>query len=302
MTALLTPTRPTSVSDSIPTGRDGLPVACGGPSEVDATGAVARMRELLVRAADGDEAAAGEALATFDALDIYLQDGNLLPAPWRTAKAWQADASPVEVGGPDGDWFLFDDESSTVTTVRVVSPEIPVQPPQAMLPAPASHLIPAAPAVSTTTPTAGTPLAEVQDWIRQRLDDGVRCVACDQFAKVYPRNIYATLAKHLIAMWQKGGPERRFLSLSKDLNQGGGDMGKMRYWGLVEEEKTVFPDTGEQGYWRLTDLGVKFVRGEITLPKYAYVYDGVCLRLDGPQVSIREALGKKFDYAALMAN
>lgn len=291
MTALLSPAHP--IPASAPSAES--------LREVTATDAVSALHGALARAAEGDVTAAAEALSLFEGLDAYLREGNLLPEPWRNAKQWQADpvAQPVE---PDGDWFLFEDEISTAATVRVVSPEIPAQPPTAMLPAPASHLIPAAPLASTTTPAAGTPLAEVQDWTRQRLDDGVRCVACDQFAKVYRRNIYATLAKHMITMWQKGGPDRRFLSLSKDLKQGGGDMGKMRYWGLVEEEKTVFPDTGEQGYWRLTDLGVKFVCGEVTLPKYAYVYDGVCLRLDGPQVSIREALGKKFDYTALMAN
>lgn len=264
-----------------------------------ASEAVDTLRDALTRAADGDQSAAAEAAALFEALDAYLRETNPLPAQWRSSAGWHSDTDP-ETGPGSVQMSFFDEEPSTTGPV-VVAPEVPVQPAMAMLPSPGTQSIPVAPVASAATPTAGTSLADVQDWLRQRLDDGARCPACDQFAKVYRRNIYATLAKHLISMWTMGGPHRRFLSLSQDLSQGGGDMGKMRYWGLVEEESTVLGENGRQGYWRLTTLGVDFVLGRVTLPKYAYIYDGVCLRLDGPQVAISDALGKKFNYAALMA-
>jgi hypothetical protein len=44
-----------------------------------------------------------------------------------------------------------------------------------------------------------------------------------------------------------------------------------------------------------------FVLGESTVPKYAYVYDGRLLKLDGGEyVTIRDALGTKFHYRDLM--
>lgn len=265
-----------------------------------ASEAVDTLRDALTRAADGDQSAAAEAAALFEALDAYLRETNPLPSQWRSSAGWHSNTEPETITESVQMSFFDDQQAPVVPAPIVVAPEVPVQPAVAMLPSPGTQSIPTAPVASATTPTAGTPLSDVQDWLRQRLDDGVRCPACDQFAKVYRRNIYATLAKHLISMWTMGGPHRRFLSLSQDLNQGGGDMGKMRYWGLVDEESTVLGENGRQGYWRLTTLGVDFVLGRVTLPKYAYIYDGVCLRLDGPQVSIGDALGKKFNYAALM--
>ena len=52
--------------------------------------------------------------------------------------------------------------------------------------------------------------------------------------------------------------------------------------------------------WRVTSLGKRFVLGEVTVPGRAEVYNGMCLRTYGPEVSIVTALGDKFNYAELM--
>jgi hypothetical protein len=51
----------------------------------------------------------------------------------------------------------------------------------------------------------------------------------------------------------------------------------------------------------VTRLGARFVRGEIRIAKYARVYNGRCLGLEGEPVDIRDALGTQFNYSELMA-
>lgn len=75
----------------------------------------------------------------------------------------------------------------------------------------------------------------------------------------------------------------------------------MVHWGLIEEEPIVRPDGGRAGWWRITPFGQQFVLGNSTVPKYARLYDGRCLGLEGVPVTIRDCLGTKFNYADLMA-
>jgi hypothetical protein len=83
-----------------------------------------------------------------------------------------------------------------------------------------------------------------------------------------------------------------------------GDHAKLRYWGLIEESREVVPDHGRtSGWWRITELGEQFVKCEVDVPRHALIYDGRLLRLDADQgrITIRTALGKRFDYQTLMS-
>jgi len=77
--------------------------------------------------------------------------------------------------------------------------------------------------------------------------------------------------------------------------------GKLAYWGLVEESLTPRDDGGRAGWWRVTTKGQLFVSGQITVPSHARVYNGNALNLIGTAVSIKDALGSKFNYNELMA-
>jgi hypothetical protein len=86
----------------------------------------------------------------------------------------------------------------------------------------------------------------------------------------------------------------------------GGDYAKLRYWRLIEE-RPGGPDEGRDtrnsGYWRLTSLGGAFVRREVKVPKYVFLYDGfpvVLSDVDNPNVSIEQCLSKQFKYSDLM--
>lgn len=146
-------------------------------------------------------------------------------------------------------------------------------------------------------------LAEARAILRTLVDDGHPCPCCTQLAKVYRRKIHSTMARELIRMAQMGGLyERRFIHVVTLAKQHSPDLVKCRYWGLIERDDAKREDGSDRtGWWRLTTAGLEFVSGDATVPKYARLYDGRCLGLTGDQVSIRDALGKRFKYDELMA-
>jgi len=145
----------------------------------------------------------------------------------------------------------------------------------------------------------GMTLGEARDWLRERIEDGEECPCCRQFAKVYRRRLYATMAHELILCWRAGGTDWFYLP---DTIQRGGDVAKCRYWGLMQEAEGVRDDgSSRHGWWRVTDVGQRFVRGQTSVMSHARIYDGRCLGLVGEPITIQEALGQRFDYAELMA-
>lgn len=143
-------------------------------------------------------------------------------------------------------------------------------------------------------------IAQAKDWLRRRVDDGERCPVCTQYAKVYRRAIHATMARTLILAYQTHGQDWFHLATLTKTTGRGGEEGKLRYWGLLEEETERRPDGGRSGWWRVTDDGAAFVERRRTVQKYARIYDGRCLGLDGDLIGIKDALGKKFNYDDLM--
>lgn len=150
-----------------------------------------------------------------------------------------------------------------------------------------------------TTFASNVLLVQAKAWLRARIDEGARCPCCNQFAKVYKRKINSAMAKALIQFYRAGGTTQ-FIHGPTLLGGARADEGKLRYWGLLEEETERRPDGGRAGYWRVTPVGELFVQGKSTVYKYARVYDGRCLGLVGDQVTIKDALADKFDYAELM--
>lgn len=143
-------------------------------------------------------------------------------------------------------------------------------------------------------------LAQVRNWLLSKADDGAECPVCKQYVKVYRRKITSSMAYALIEMYRAGGKD--WVHLASVLTGARADEAKLAYWGLIEEEKILRPDGGRAGYWRVTDLGELFLRGNLKLPKYARVYNKRVLGLDATeQATIRDALGTKFDYSELMA-
>lgn len=148
--------------------------------------------------------------------------------------------------------------------------------------------------------TADMRLDDAQDELRKLIDDGHECPCCTQFAKVYTRKLNAGMARSLIVMYRAARLDWQHIPTT--VGGRSREEGKLRYWGLVEEETTLHrPDGGRAGYWRVTATGEEFVKLTLAMPSHAKVYDGRCLGLIGDPVSIRQALGSAFDYEELMS-
>ena len=143
-------------------------------------------------------------------------------------------------------------------------------------------------------------IAQAKHWLRQRLDEGADCPVCTQRVQVYRRKVNSGMARSLIEMYRVGGLD--WVHVPTQIGARSREEGKLAYWGLVEEERERRPDGGRAGYWRVTPYGELFIRRGVTIPKYARIFNGKVLGLDTTeQVSIKDALGTKFDYNELMA-
>lgn len=150
-------------------------------------------------------------------------------------------------------------------------------------------------------PVMESPLFEVKEWLEEQLDNGgAECPCCGQYARRYRRKLNSNMAASLIKAWCVAGDE--WFHAPTVLGRNDGELAKLRYWGLVEEERRARPDGGRAGWWRVTPQGKIYVKGHTSVPAHALIYDGQLLRLDASsgRVTIHDALGDKFSYRELM--
>ena len=161
-------------------------------------------------------------------------------------------------------------------------------------------------------------LEEAQDWLRKRLDEGAKCPCCKQHAKIYKRKLNSGMAASLIAfakVTQQTQPKDGWLKVPDDFVQttklvtvlANREYNKLKHWGLLEgqtPDQSLEADTPYSGMWRITELGLKFVRGDAKVARHVYLYDN--RQMKGPttgtveEIDIKQALGDKFNYVELM--
>lgn len=133
--------------------------------------------------------------------------------------------------------------------------------------------------------------------------EGVDCHNCGKFAKARAQVVDKTQALGLILMagdlGRAPGGWVHFPSLpaiflrSKTLSQ-------TRHWRLIEKQANKDLTIPSSGWWRLTTDGMRFVLEGAAIMKTAWVYNDHVLEYEGPPVTIRESLGRKVDYEALL--
>ena len=154
-------------------------------------------------------------------------------------------------------------------------------------------------------PTDLSTLLESKNWLRARLEDGVDCPCCGQFAKIYKRKLNSSMARGLIVLVKLN--RRDPIHIPSVFTEyrvcASNDGALLRHWNLIEEIPGVRDDGSTRvGYYIVTDLGRKFAAGKVRVPAYAYIYNSDLLRLDDEEtVDIRGALGERFHYEELMS-
>jgi hypothetical protein len=145
-------------------------------------------------------------------------------------------------------------------------------------------------------------IAAARKVLEDLLEKGVICPTCGQNARIWRRQIHASMAHALIVVWQEAGTNKWVRVPDLLTHRQNADFAKLAHWGLIEEEIELRrEDGGKAGVWRVTSLGERYMLGHVALPKYARVYAGGLLGFFGETRTIRQALGKKFDYDELMA-
>lgn len=149
-------------------------------------------------------------------------------------------------------------------------------------------------------------IREAKKFIKGNIYEGVECPCCGQFAKAYKRKLYKTQALSLISLYNlSGGNTDKYFHV-KDIEasfrgSGGGDMAKLRFWGLIQEmEKESDESKRTSGMWRITRKGVLFVTDEMMVLSHVVIYNQKPYGFDGDHISIRDALGEEFNYQELM--
>lgn len=134
--------------------------------------------------------------------------------------------------------------------------------------------------------------------------EGAHCPVCGQYAKVYKRSLNATMARFLIWLvceHERGWAWRDFHDAPvMQSRPGGGDWGKLLHWGMIQNAPTVSRTVKTSALYRPTALGVEFVHGRANVAAHVFLYDNKPMGWATETVTIHEALGKDFDYAALM--
>jgi hypothetical protein len=155
-------------------------------------------------------------------------------------------------------------------------------------------------------------LVALKAWLSTYSEEGAECPACGQLVKHYRRPLTVGMAYTLVLLERRAPNEWvHVLDFMQGLNLkpkvgtalGSGDYAKLRFWGLLEDYQSTRDDgSTRNGWWRITEDGKRFVRGELKVASHAVVFNDKLIELDSSKlVGIRDALGKKFNYDELMA-
>lgn len=154
----------------------------------------------------------------------------------------------------------------------------------------------------------GEPKSELPKFIPQsEMEKGHTCVTCGQRVKIYKRTLYDRMARGLAWLYKAHRlmPGKDCFHHQEDLKidqRTAGDFAKLKHWGFMEEaKKGMDEDKRTSGRWRITEKGIQFIQGEITVPKYVKLYNKAIYGFEGPEITVFDVLGEKFSYKALIA-
>lgn len=149
-------------------------------------------------------------------------------------------------------------------------------------------------------------LSEARAHVEANLKRGTGCPCCGQFCRLYKRALDGQMAAFLLDLvrLQEGDGWVNIKKVcgndKKDARHAGGQFSKLVYFGLIEEKSGTTKSGRTSGYWRPTELGVRFSKGRVKIPSHAFVYDNNVVGFGSQPVSLSDVLEKRFRYRHLM--
>lgn len=157
--------------------------------------------------------------------------------------------------------------------------------------------------------TDDTSLGQVRAWLRLKAEKGEECPCCKQRVQVYKRKLNKTMVRTLALLAVKQNKQAfvyrsrpAYIHAPTVLKEHAGyarEVGKLAYWGFVEEGESRTGDGRHAGMWRVTEEGYAFLRGQLEVRRYVKVYNGKKLGDEGGMVNIRD-VAVEFDLVELL--
>ena len=154
-----------------------------------------------------------------------------------------------------------------------------------------------------------------QQILERAKEKAQKCPVCHRVVRVYPRSLNHAMAAAMIHIyryferddakeWLHVENYLKSLPISAAIR---GDYGKLRFFETLAKEPLLLKGAGKRedgssrnGFWKITNSGKAFVRGEVKVPKAVYLYNDERQAVSAELIDIHAALAKKFDYNELM--
>jgi hypothetical protein len=156
--------------------------------------------------------------------------------------------------------------------------------------------------------SVGPTLEEARNGLQEALSrgDGALCPCCDQHAKVYRRKLNASMARALLWLVRHYESTRSWCDVPRQAPAWllrSRELPKLAYWGLIQQQVNDDDPTKRcSGIWRPTQIGCLFAHGRRTVASHVEIYNGAVIGHSDKQITIKDALGKRFNYAELMGS
>lgn len=156
-----------------------------------------------------------------------------------------------------------------------------------------------------------TTLAQAQEVLKEHAVDGAICPACRQLVKMAPKALSPNLGYTLLVLYRHFVKESTWLHVADYLGEmvkmgsavKGSDYTKLCWWGLLEEmpEDLRKKEKKKPGFYRMTEKGLAFAKGERKLPQEVFLYNDQVRGYSPQDTTIQEVLGSTYNYEDLLA-
>ena len=142
-------------------------------------------------------------------------------------------------------------------------------------------------------------LSEAKQHLRDGFEAGTECPCCGRFVKAYKRKLNSGMARALIIIY-KLTKDKKYIHVQHIFSSLYNLRATTMDYAYAEKWKLIESDPDQNGYWRITQLGVQFVNGILTMPEYCLVYNGNVYKWSPNRINIKTALTTAWSYDELM--
>jgi hypothetical protein len=134
-------------------------------------------------------------------------------------------------------------------------------------------------------------------------DKGFVCDCCGSYVRRYTRSFNSNMALALLLLYKFN--IRGFVKVEDFLIQQGrkrcGDFSYLVHYGFLEKQIGKRNDgSNRNGFYKITGRGLMFCEGKLTAHEKFMILNNKFEGFKGKELSIKEVLGKKFNYDELM--